>query len=273
MNPLNWTAIPFLELYVVLLVGAFVMVVAISLRLGKARVEHPPLTAVELAYLADGEQRVADTVVIGLLAAKAATLSADGRVIDIDAAQLQQSAPLAPFAALGLSGPMKRSDILEKLRPCIDDIRRRLENLGLSPNRFQQRFYFYAGLGLFAIPVGLGLAKLIIGIERHKPVGILAVLLFVTLFFGWGVLQAVPHSTRAGNQALAAQRELNARAARAPLDGELMLAVALTGLVVLSGGPYSALHAAVSASTGGGADGDGGGDGGGGCGGCGGGGD
>jgi hypothetical protein len=111
--------------------------------------------------------------------------------------------------------------------------------------------------------------------ERHKPVGILIFLIIMTAIIA--LFQMIPpRLTRAGQEALAAAKARNARAARAPLENELMLAVALTGLVVLSGTPYGALYAAAKASgagsaCGGGGDGGGGcGGGGGGCGGCGG---
>jgi heme A synthase len=106
-------------------------------------------------------------------------------------------------------------------------------------------------LALFAIPLLLGAAKVQVGMERHKPVGILVVLIIMTAIIALFHL-IPPRLTRAGREALAAEQARNARAARAPLENELMLAVALTGLVVLSGTPYAALYAAATASGGGG---------------------
>ena len=121
-------------------------------------------------------------------------------------------------------------------------------------------------LALFAIPLLLGLAKVQVGLERHKPVGFLIMLLIVTAIIAVVFLFG-PQLTRAGREALAAEKARNARAARAPLESELMLAVALTGLVVLSGTPYGALYAASKVSGGDGGGGGGGDGGGGGCGG------
>lgn len=147
-------------------------------------------------------------------------------------------------------------------------IREKLEALGLCVNSSQLMAYRLKALVLFAVPLVLGIAKMQVGLERHKPVGYLTMLLIVTAVVAVGHLIA-PRVTRAGREALAAEQARNARAARAPLDSELMLAVALTGLVVLSGTPYGALYAASRAS-GGGCGGGGDGGGGGGCGGCGG---
>ena len=117
------------------------------------------------------------------------------------------------------------------------------------------------------VPVALGIAKAFIGASRDKPIGILLVLLAATGVLGFIVLRP-QWSTPAGRRALERARTTNGRAARAPLNDELMLAVALSGTEVLAGTAYAQLHAArQSGGDGGGGGGCGGG--GGGCGGCG----
>src|SRR5262249_6313707 len=134
MNPLNWTAGPFLTLYVstAFLIGFAAWL--IRRRIGESARSHPILTAPELAYLADGEQRVADAVITGLLTSNAATLSSDGRTIDIDGAKLGMEPGLSPFAHAGLSGEMKRREFQQKIRPGVEYIRKKLEQLGLCPD-------------------------------------------------------------------------------------------------------------------------------------------
>jgi hypothetical protein len=110
--------------------------------------------------------------------------------------------------------------------------------------------------------------KVSVGLERQHPVGFLVFLLVVTV--GGGILLATrPTRTRSGTDALKTYQASHERASRAPLGHELLLAMALSGAVVLSGTPYESVHAAsrkLKNGDGGGC-GGGGGDGGG-CGGC-----
>jgi uncharacterized protein (TIGR04222 family) len=270
MNPLDWTAGPFLTFYVS---TAFLFGFAAWLvrrRLGGSAAGRPILTSPELAYLANGAERVGDTIVTGFLTSNAATLSPDGRTIDIDAAKLGMPPDLAPFAQAGLSGKMKRRDFQQKIRPGVEYIRVKLEELGLCPDPSLLPAYRLKILILFAVPLFLGIRKVGAGVERDKPVGFLVILLIVTVIVALNFLRA-PRLTRAGHEVLAGAQLQHSRAARAPLKNELMLAVALTGLVVLSGTPFNALYAASQQGGGDGGSGCGGGGcGGGGCGGCGG---
>jgi hypothetical protein len=141
----------------------------------------------------------------------------------------------------------------------VEAIRTRLRDFGLTPHAAELPAYRLRIIAVFAVPLILGVAKVNVGLEREKPVGFLIILLIITAFIALRYMGA-PRVTQAGHEAVAASRVQNARAARAPLEAELPLAVALTGLVVLSGTTYDALHAASHGGTGGG---DGGGDGGG----------
>jgi uncharacterized protein (TIGR04222 family) len=271
MNPLDWTAGPFLTFYTstAFLIGFAAWLV--RRRIGESARGHPILTAPELAYLAGGEQRVGDAVITGLLTSNAATLSADGCTIDADGAKLAMQPDLAPFAQPCLSGEMKRRDFQRMIRPGLDSVRAKLEGLGLCPDSSLLPAYRFKVLALFAVPLFIGIERVGIGWERQKPVGFLIALLIITAIAALSFLRA-PRLTRAGHEVLAAAQMQHSRAARAPLENELMLAVALTGLVVLHGTSYNALYAASQAndgSAGGGCSGGGGDGGGGGCGGCG----
>jgi hypothetical protein len=109
--------------------------------------------------------------------------------------------------------------------------------------------------------------KAFLGAERHHPIGLLLMLLLITAFGGIALARRSTR-TRAGKQVLKTYQASNARASRAPLDHELLLAMALSGAVVLSGTAYASVYAA-SKTMGSGSDGGScGGGGGGGCGGC-----
>jgi uncharacterized protein (TIGR04222 family) len=271
MNPLNWTAAPFLTFYISIVLLVWLAAWLVRRNIGRDARAQPNLTAPELAYLAGGAPRVGDAIITGLLTSDAATLSSDGRTIDIDGTKLGMRPGLAPFAQAGLSGPLKRRDFQQKIRPGVEYIRGKLMELGLSPDSSLLPAYRLKILLLFAMPLLLGLAKVQVGMERHKPVGILIVLLIITAVAALYFLSA-PRLTRAGHEVLTGAQLQYSRAARAPLENELMLAVALTGLIVLSGTSYNALYAASRSDGGAGSGGcgGGGGGGGGGCGGCGG---
>ena len=124
-----------------------------------------------------------------------------------------------------------------------------------------------AVLPFVVLLVVFGMTKVMIGAERHHPVGFLVCLLFLTAFAGF-VLAKHPTRTRAGKDALRSYQASHARAARAPLDHELLLAVALSGAIVLSDTAYAPVYAASRTMNSGGDAGGGCGGGGGGCGGC-----
>jgi uncharacterized protein (TIGR04222 family) len=141
---------------------------------------------------------------------------------------------------------------------------------------------------LSALPLAaltlFGIAKIAVGISRGKPIGFLFVLTLISAIAALVLLFKRTERTRAGDAAIAQLKESHARASRAPLPGEIPLAVALVGTGVLAGTAYAAYHEArapssssdtsssgscsSSSDSGGGGDGGGGG----GCGGCGGGG-
>jgi len=177
---------------------------------------------------------------------------------------------LKPFQKALQSGSLKREDFRKLVVTGTQPIREKLADWGLSPGGEHLAFYRQAIVALFSLLLTLGLGKVVVGMSRGKPIGFLAVMIVISIVIGLFFLSA-PFSTVAGKAVLAKTREQNARASRAPQEWELMLAVALTGAVVLSGTPYAAVRMRSDGGSGCGSGCGGGGDGGGGCGGCGGG--
>jgi uncharacterized protein (TIGR04222 family) len=122
-------------------------------------------------------------------------------------------------------------------------------------------------LALVAIPIGLGWAKVAVGMARHHPVGFLTILTVVWLVGAIIILLQPPVATATGEKALADNRLRYARLARAPMESEVARAFAITGAAVLLGTPFAAFGQAVRPSSGSGCGRSGCG-GGGGCGGC-----
>lgn len=283
-NPLDWEGGPFLQLYLLLMLIAFIgsLWLRRSLRERGAGSGANALDAFELAYLADGPTRCTDAVVTRLLQDDLAVWDADagklrlkGRVSDLDP-------PLDGIAkCIAVDG--KPADLVKRSAPVLETVRKRLIGRGLCLDDAQiARVRWLGCLPLYAV-MGLGVAKMLVGASRDKPIGFLVFLTIVLAVITLVLWIKRPARTRAGDRALSAAQKRHKRAARAPRGEELALAVALGGTAILGSTAYASYHQArhpPSSSDGGSSSGDsgsssdGGGDGGGGgCGGCGGGGD
>ena len=274
--PLDWPAEPFLTFYVLVTLASVVAALRIQGRIGGAGpgVQQVPLRPLQLAYLAGGPVRTANTALLGLLAAGGATLDPKHNLRILSPPDTLPSW-LDGFrrSAPGVTSPQQ---FLAASKPAISAIRSGLAMQGLAPTPVQQATRTGRALCILLLPLLLGVAKVMVGQARHRPTGILTLLLVVTGVVGLFILAKPSHRTRAGLAALQRNREHHARAARAPLDHELPLAFALTGAAVLAGTEFAGLgprmRAAETGSNSGGdsgCTGDSGGDGGGsGCGGC-----
>jgi len=272
-NPFDWTAGPFLTLYATLAVVLFVLGFRMRSTIGPARLASHRLGALELAYLAGGARRVADAVLVSLMSGGSATIAPAGYKITVTSQK-----PLAGLMdrppPLAVQPLMTRAQFQTAVRPIVDRLRERLQQLGYYPTGAQMAAFRKEVLPFVLLLLAFGITKAYIGAGRNHPIGFLVILLFLTAVAGIA-LATRPKRTRAGTEALKTCKADNARASRAPLDHELLLAVALSGAVVLSGTPYASVYAAsqtmnsgTGCGGGGGGGCGGGGGGGGGCGGC-----
>lgn len=177
------------------------------------------------------------------------------------------------------------SDVHERLHTPAAALVASLQDRGLllGPGTAGRRFL--AVLPLVAL-AAFGLMKVVVGVSRGKPVGILVILIAIAAIVA-AILIGTMRRTRRGSAALKAARERTPERkslSRREVAGgqELAWIVALYGIGVLNGGEFGAVHSALAAdaSRGGGAGaassgcgggcGGGGGGCGGGCGGCGG---
>lgn len=270
MNPLDWTAGPFLAFYFVLAALVFMCVLEIRDRIGPDETMNVTLDPIEMAYLTGGASRVGDAVLVGLLTANAVALSADAKTVQAVAPNAVLPATLEGFRYLLGTPSLPRRAFYSEMKTGLAALTGKLQRSSLSPNEKQVTQYLRVVTIAGAIPLMFGAAKIVVGVSRDKPVGFLVFFMAVTAFMVIRFLTP-PRATRAGAKALEASKRDNARAARAPLENELMLAVALTGLVALSGTAYASIYKDSLAGGGTGCGGGDGGGGGGGCGGCGGG--
>jgi uncharacterized protein (TIGR04222 family) len=277
-NPLDWTAGPFLTLYLVLMV-----VVVVVNALWRRQLRGPAdgsgtqgLTADEIAYLAGGPTRVLDATVAGLF---------DSGHLDWDPAAMRlrvlrcDGLSALPALIVGAVATDGAPDSLQRrLATALEAPRRTLVQRQLwLDDAARSRAAWHLGLlpGLLTL---FGFAKIAVGIVRDKPVLFITFLTLAMAVYTVVQWSSAPTRTRRGDLVLRALGLRHARLKRAPMPGELPLAVALAGTSVLGGTSYAAYHRArqptSSDGSSGGWDGDSGGNGGSsGCGGCGGGGD
>lgn len=272
-NPFNWTAGPFLTLYLALAFTIFVLGFRLKSQIGP--VAHPTgkLGMLELAYLAGGARRLGDAVLFRLTSGHGATIDSNGYRINV----IDQS-PLATLMKqpprLQFQSDMTRQRFQTAMQPIVERIQDVLQRSGYCPTRAQMASFRLEVLPFVALLIVFGITKAVIGSSRHHPVEFLVILIVVTAIAGF-VLAKSPRRTQAGTNILETYQTSNERASRAPRDQELLLALALSGPVVLTGTAHASVYSASQTmSSGGGGDGGGGcgggggGGGGGGCGGC-----
>lgn len=270
MNVLNLPGVPFLEFYI--LAAGFCLLLLLAGRhlLGPL---HPSATAaeldmLELAYLVGGHTRCVDTIMVGLFETGALNMDAPRTTVSTAGyagnPQLRENFPGPLPARATRDGFLRRGAAKSRA------IHARLANLGLIASAADRAYFTLCGGILLSMPLILGAAKIHVGLQRGRPVGDLCGLLFLTAALGAILLLKGPIRTPAGRQILTKIKTRYARAARAPLPEEMMLAFALTGASVLIGRSYQTFFATSSGGSsgcsGGGCSGGGCG---GGCGGCG----
>lgn len=271
MSPFDLTGGPFLILYAGLLVVTILFGLLIPRWLRPEGRTPRRIDTDDLAYLAGGSARLAETVTTRLLATR--QLAMDGK------------SKFTP-SHLGTGTPVERSilaipdgsgwgAVSRAVGKHASPLRARLIDSDLligGGEALQLRFF--QTLPYFLL-LGFGYTKLLIGEARGRPVGFLTMFLVVTALFALIRFIALDRKTRAGKEALAEARARSERLRRAPAGCETDLGVALFGTAVLVGSDWGDFHTLRQASSSGGDGGSsgcgsgGGGCGGGGCGGCG----
>lgn len=297
-NPLDFTAAPFLGLFAALATGSLVAGLVLRQMLrpaGDPTAVAADLEPLEVALLADDGRLRFAAAGLTLLAEPAPPAAADG-------------APAPPAFTLAAAGPATSSPLVAALRTRLEalgactpveavkavveaareEFEPRLVERGLLVGRWWSTPAPWIILAPALATIGLGVAKICVGISRGRPVGFLVIGCCVLAITTLLALARKPRRTR---QADAMVHEAwNRYRASGPMPPArertadvLPLAVALLGPTTLVGTPFAFLGTAVerlrpggdgSAGGCGTSGGDGGGGGGcGGCGGCGGGGD
>ena len=195
VNPLDWTAAPFLALYVGLAALVFGAGFFLRFEIGPALGRRHQLNELEWAYLAGGAARVGDVALLCLMARGGGRIDAVTNAITVD-----DQAPLEALSggriAMRFSPGMSRKAFQSAISPLVERVRERLQNIGYAPTDTQMSAFRLSTLPFVGLLLALGVAKAVVGSERHHPVGILVVLLL--------------------SQRASASRSLCAQIARAP---------------------------------------------------------
>lgn len=273
INPLDWHGPAFLFLYFTLFIAAVLLSSILSRRLRPSGRPGRATDDEALAFLAGRGPRMVETAVARLLASGALVIQEGKRFLRGGGMGGGNS---LDGALLVTSMPATWGDFAKAAKPHIDQTERRLIASGLLiDNGEARRVGLIAALPFMAL-FALGMAKLLVGLSRDRPVGFLIVFLVVTAVAILIRTFSVDRRTDAGVDAVNTAQRRHERLRRAPTTGETGTAVALFGTTVLAGSAFAALHQmrqSDSSSSGGDSGGDGGGGGGcggGGCGGCGG---
>ncbi|NJK59339.1 MAG: TIGR04222 domain-containing membrane protein [Oscillatoriales cyanobacterium SM2_1_8] len=235
LNPLAFAGSPFLTFYGLL--SVFAIAVASSLRralrlpAGQPTDSTVSLDVYEAAYLAAGESRAVDTVVAGFIQKEWVTVQSDALVWQSPRADF--SHPLEPAVAQAIAVDGAPEAVQGAVGPSLGTIRERLQTLGLLVKPAQARQAQLVPALAIASLLGLGAAKILVGLARGKPVGFLLLMslgvALVSLFFA---LRPV-HRSRWGDRVL---RELQGPIAKTTLeraDPQLPWAFALLGMAML----------------------------------------
>lgn len=292
-NPLHWTGGLFLIWFIALMIAASIAGSWLRQRLRgpQGRGPNPDADRWELAYLSGGSERVADAIVVDLLALDAVSLEYDRKKAReayendrvwlrprLPAEQIQTLSPVLRDALDVVREKQSLARILLALRERHRSLEEQVLGKGwlMSPRR-QAWAARLSALPLVAV-AALGLCKIGIGLQLQRPVGFLIALTVLTALMA--LFRAL--STQNRPRTWAGDWELYEAARQRRADGgDPAATVALAGTAVLFGTAFSDYQQIRTPSSfnndggggggdGGGGDGGGGGGCGGGCGGCGG---
>ena len=212
-NPFDWTAGPFLTLYLFLAAIVFLVGFRLKSMIGPLAHATPQLSVLELAYLAGGARRLADAVLLRLTSGNGATIDTKGQKITITD-QTPLATLMSRLPVLAFYPDMTRQQFQRAVGPIVERVQGRLQQLGYYPTDEQMMSFrmtvlpFVGLLMLFGDLQGLcrrgtSPSSRVSGFPSHRH------------RFASFVLARRPTRTRAGNDVLQAYQASHAR----PLTG------------------------------------------------------
>jgi uncharacterized protein (TIGR04222 family) len=254
MNPLDWSGPDFLAAYVPLLIITYVTarIFQAVLRLPGGTPERfeLDLDAYQAAAL-QGPDEVTRTTVAALIQDKRLRID-DGLLFANDGSLPPRARPVERAVYDSVSGgSSEHSELLAAVTEKMDTLEEPLRRKGFLLTPEQEGQARWLPVLLYTAALGLGVAKLCIGLSRGRPVAFLLVLLLVAVVVGYATLlsASTQKRTRRGDAALELLREqhqplkVTASAEGAELNtGHVAMAVALFGVGSLASNGFGDLR-------------------------------
>lgn len=243
----------YVSLTVVALVLGFILRYLSRFPAGHAPADRSPLTAYQAAYLAGGPRRVVDGAITRLYASGLLRVSATGHRFIAQSAATDKSSGVegAVIAAASESSGSTVQGVRQHAQHHAHQVGSELEALGLTPPFSGAVPRFLGALPLVAV-LCLGIAKVFVGVERHRPVGVLLILIVVSCVLLLGLSRPV-YSSHRGDHALRQLKRSNrslryaARLGSEPMSPlDLAFAVSLFGAATVSAGQFLPLYSALN---------------------------
>jgi uncharacterized protein (TIGR04222 family) len=241
-NPLNFTGGEFLRFYLLLSIGvlflAYCLRVYVLLPDGNPVEKPVSLDPYEAAYLAEGKNRVVDTAITSLVQKEYVTVERIKRNLRLEGAVEGLSDPVEQAVAQAITSEgchidKVRIQATQTIAPIINRIHTRLHQLELLVSHKQSfKIQTYPAILIMAL-LGLGIAKICVGISRGKPVGYLFLICSVVAIIGFYLWQNPKHRSRYGDQVLQDLRTRMSLTALSSTEPQLCLAFALLGTKIL----------------------------------------
>lgn len=243
MNPLDMRGPEFLAFYVAIFAVAMVIAIAIRRtisRSGPQPLKPPELELFELAYLAGGTVRTIQAALVALASGRAILAGKRGTFTAIEGAPRASDPIVASVQRTIIAKPNCRfSHLVSGCRSELNALEDRLCGSGLMLRHAVRAVVGLLTFGLLFAIVWLGVAKINVGVERHKPVGFLTFLCVIGFVVSIAMGTHPPRLTTAGKQTLEEGKKRHA-ISRVPAtqglpDMALLMGVALFGPPLLAG--------------------------------------
>ncbi|HIK42466.1 TIGR04222 domain-containing membrane protein, partial [Thermoleptolyngbya sp. M55_K2018_002] len=258
-NPLDLRGPEFLQFYLFTLSSTLLVAWALRqwLRQPSNRTETslPKLDPYEVAYLVNGANQVIDTAIVNMARSQPPAIEVQEKFLVplVAPESLQHSLERAILESMHGSkatvDSIRRHTVTVR---AVETLRSRLQELGLALSSAQAaKARLYPTL-LLLLPLLLGIAKVLVGLSRGRPVGFLLMMIVVWLAV-IAIFQLPPLSSRYGDRALQQIRAthqsamtLRTRDLSAMQQTQLLFLIALAGTTALRGKEFASLRAALS---------------------------
>jgi uncharacterized protein (TIGR04222 family) len=247
-NVFDWTGYPFLALYLVLMGAALTVLLTTRWLRGTAspaagsdantRLENEDPYVV--AGLVDGARGIlqaglAALAARGLIESHPATPAWIGRSKNAQPGNLT-GIEAAIWEAIPADREIEFRTLRKELKPHFAKVRENVQARGWEPSTATlNTARLWRALLVLAV-VGIGIAKIAVGISRDRPVGFLVVLTLATLLFGLILAFRIPRRTRSGEALVNRSRTEEAEIRQSLREPSLSPEWSLPMMVALFGG-------------------------------------